>query len=115
MSDYIDRQAYIASLQYPEPKSLDSFIVGWIHGVTKDENVAKNAPAADVVPVVHGRWAPVYESEISGWNPAFAGRDPIGSYQCSCCGQEAVFDCNDEWVLSMYCPNCGARMDGECE
>lgn len=58
-------------------------------------------------------WLPVYESEITGWDPALAGRDPIGGYACSKCGYEAVYSCNDEYVLSDYCPGCGARMDGE--
>lgn len=69
-------------------------------------------PAADVAPVVHGRWIPLRESEITGWNPGFAGHDPIGGYKCSNCNKEAVFDCNDSFVLSDYCPNCGAKMDG---
>lgn len=69
-------------------------------------------PAADVAPVVHGRWMPVYESEITGWDPAVAGRDPIGGYICSACKEESIYDCNDEFVLSNYCPNCGAKMDG---
>ena len=70
------------------------------------------APAADVAPVVHGVWIPVHESEISGWNPEVAGIDPIAGYICSACKNEAVYDCNDKFVLSDYCPWCGARMDG---
>jgi hypothetical protein len=72
----------------------------------------EDVPAADVAPVVHGRWIPQHESEITGWNPEFAGRDPIGSYICSECKHEAVYDCNDEFVLSEYCPYCGVKMDG---
>lgn len=68
---------------------------------------------ADVAPVVHGRWMPVYESQMTGWDPAVAGRDPIGGYICSVCKEETVYDCNDNFVLSNYCPNCGARMDIE--
>ena len=41
-------------------------------------------------------WLPVYESEITGWDPALAGRDPIGGYACSKCGYEAVYSCNDD-------------------
>ena len=69
-------------------------------------------PAADVAPVVHGGWIPLLESEISGWNPEFAGKDPIGGYMCSVCKEEAIYDCNDEFVLSKFCPHCGAKMDG---
>ena len=69
-------------------------------------------PSAEAEPVRHGLWMPVYESEMTGWNPAFAGRDPIGGYICSACKEEAVYDCNDKFVLSNYCPYCGAKMDG---
>lgn len=45
-------------------------------------------PAADVAPVRHGRW----DSDMSGaW--------------CSVCGEYS----EGEWN---YCPNCGAKMDG---
>ena len=57
--------------------------------------------AADVAPVVHGKWAP------SEGNPGFL--------VCSACGDCYVVD---EWADGkkwMYCPNCGAKMDGKDE
>lgn len=74
--------------------------------------IVRRFPAADVEPVRHGLWIPVRESEMTGWQPELAGRDPICGYVCSVCKEEATFDCNDEFVLSNYCPNCGAKMDG---
>lgn len=51
-----------------------------------------DAPAADVAPVVHGRWENGY---------------------CSNCGRHApfwsIFSC---YYKSNYCPNCGTKMDG---
>lgn len=81
--------------------------------VAKEDCLRKieEAPTVDAVPVVHGIWIPVYESEMSGWDPAVAGFDPIGGYICSACKDEAVYDCNDKFVLSDYCPNCGAKMN----
>lgn len=81
-------------------------------GILGCAETVRMCPAADVAPVVHGLWIPVRESEMTGWRPELAGRDPIGGYVCSACKEEATFDCNDEFVLSNYCPNCGARMDG---
>lgn len=100
MAEYIDRDLAIEFL----PVAYDSAI-----------NALRNVPTADVAPVVHGVWIPVHESEISGWNPEVAGIDPIGGYICSACKNEAIYDCNDKFVLSDYCPNCGARMDGDAE
>ena len=51
-------------------------------------HVLTAAPAADVAPVVHGRW-------IKG---------PSNPY-CS----ECFVECRDEIP---FCPNCGAKMDG---
>lgn len=59
----------------------------------------------------HGWWVSIPESEMTGFNPEFAGRDPVGSYVCSVCGEKATFSCNDEWILSDFCPFCGAKMD----
>ena len=42
-----------------------------------------------------------------------AGCDPIGGYKCSRCEEEAVLDCNDEFVLDNFCPRCGAAMTDE--
>lgn len=57
-------------------------------------------PAADVAPVVHGKW-----TEIKG---VYDKRSIW--YRCDRCGQSA-----EKMFLSKYCPNCGARMDGGAE
>ena len=75
-----------------------------------DEILTEDCKVADVAPVKRGFWKPISESEMTGFNPKFAGRDPIAGYKCSNCGNEAIFSCNDEFVLSDYCPNCGADM-----
>ena len=52
-------------------------------------------PTVDAVPVVHGKWLNNTERTL-----------PFKSFRCSVCG--GLFDC--DWN---YCPNCGAKMDGE--
>lgn len=102
MTEYMNREVLLKNLNR---FAQDNYCV-------TINDVIINLPAADVVEVVHGSWIPLRESEITGWNPGFAGHDPIGRYKCSKCNKEAVFDCNDSFVLSDYCPNCGTKMDG---
>lgn len=112
MDEYIDREALRKILENWRDAHAD---VDDEQGCGLLEDVIWEVdaqPAADVALVVHGLWMPIRESEMTGWDPAVAGRDPIGGYICSVCKEEAVYDCNDEFVLSKYCPNCGAKMDG---
>lgn len=85
-------------------------ILGAIKETNPRDPFYDDCPLPDVTAVKCGTWIPIPESEYTGWNPEFAGHDPIGGYQCSVCNHEAVYDCNDEFVLSSYCPNCGAKM-----
>lgn len=64
-------------------------------------------PAADVRPVVRGRW--IHTTQPMGW------RDEECA-ECSVCGEDFVLD---EWAmddftnLMHFCPNCGADMREE--
>ena len=111
--EYIERESLIKACKkiIHDRWNETTAPVSWSHAYADFIDDIKDQPAADVAPVRHGRWILLRESEITGFNPEFAGRDPIGGYQCSNCKKEAIFGCNDEFVLSSYCPNCGARMD----
>ena len=66
------------------------------------ERAMKAAPAADVVEVVHGEWID----------------KPTGAYGrmqswCSACGKHSGIGGIESNRHKPYCPNCGARMDGE--
>lgn len=54
----------------------------------------RHVEAADVAPVVHGRWRWVGSDR---WNEC---------YECSECGKMSYND-------SRFCPHCGTKMDGE--
>ena len=58
----------------------------------------KNRPAADVAPLVHGRW--MHEETEGGFH----------SWLCSRCGRG--LSSNPEGI-DLYCYHCGARMDGK--
>ena len=58
--------------------------------------IVASAPAADVAPVVHGRWEP-------------------GNLICPVCGGNKFKNLDaDIWCdwQPDFCPNCGAKMDG---
>lgn len=62
-------------------------------------------PAADVAPVVHGRWI--------SWEEAGNFVPSPDRHECSVCHDAAQVLVNGFELLSDYCPNCGAKMDGE--
>lgn len=67
-------------------------------------DVIEDAPAADVAPVVHGRWIEVCETE----QDILKERTPykiLRGYRCSICKRF-------EKKMEPYC-NCGAKMDLE--
>lgn len=84
MAEYIEREAAIESL----PVAWDSSI-----------NALRNMPAADVAPVVHGRWAHLGGDE----------------WCCSACGFVITTEGSWDKPTKKYCEDCGARMDGEAE
>lgn len=107
MADYIDRHTIIESIH----SAIYPFFCGAEDGdeLSEDEELAlsvnkavctaiKALPSADVQPVRHGHWIEVDDDRISGI--------------CSECGWEAHLY-EDDVVGMPYCPNCGARMDGE--
>lgn len=79
-----------------------------LRGIQEDVTEAPTIDPETLRPTAY--WNQLNESELTGWNPEFAGHDPIGSYECSNCHAEAVFNCDGEFVLSKYCLHCGAKM-----
>ena len=62
------------------------------------KEMVNSSPTVDAVEVVHGRWDEVTDQdEIVG---------EMDFYKCSVCGKLRWFETN-------YCPNCGAKMDGD--
>ena len=65
------------------------------------ENAIEEAPVADVQPVRHGRWEYYKNNGI------------INTYICTNCQSKVEMAIDVEPSKFKYCPNCGARMDGE--
>lgn len=66
--------------------------------------IIKEIPAADVAPVVHGRWI--------SWEEAGNFVPSPDRHECSVCHDAAQVLVNGFELLSDYCPGCGAKMDG---
>lgn len=98
MSDLISRQdaLIICDKYYREQIRIGNYSADSVVWNVADE--LRNLPAAD--PVKHGKWE--YRN--------------IGGWHCSVCDEQAPFWCMASTQnLSKYCPNCGAKMDGEEE
>lgn len=67
-------------------------------GGTPNDSFYTDCDLPDAEPVKHGRW-------IENSDP---GQNINEHYMCSECG--CTFH---NWANDNYCPNCGARMDGE--
>lgn len=89
MAEYIDREELLTH-QYNASHSNWPQLAEMVVGVEDIED----APAADVAPVVHGRW-----NSMDGYKTRVV---------CSECG----WDAPEYGKFYSYCPNCGAKMDG---
>lgn len=104
MKEYIEREAALAICEQEYQERLKQ--ADWC-GDTVAWNIGgaiKGLPAADVVPVRHGRWmtTDAYPHHL----------------YCSVCYK--TYAKNAKWVNELdlptnYCPNCSARMDKEDE
>ena len=68
-------------------------------------DMIEDAPAAEVAPVVHGRW------DDSGRYTFPGGTTAVRCTNCGCALTESEYHLNN-WN---YCPVCGAKMDGGVE
>lgn len=91
MAEYIDLEAALREIERRERLMVGDKTIS----VDALKRFLLNRPAADVAPVVHGRWVTHYRS----------GTPVAEGYVSTCC---------DMWNnrKSNYCPNCGAKMDG---
>lgn len=57
----------------------------------------EESPTVDTVPVVQGKWEPIFE-----------GADTC---KCSVCKSKGFTDSDFGFIATPYCPNCGAKME----
>jgi hypothetical protein len=90
MAEYIGRDAAIEAAKH-----------AWAKGLEPSQYI-EILPAADVAPVVHGRW------DDSGRYTFPSGDTAVRCTNCGCTLTESEYHLNN-WN---YCPVCGAKMDG---
>ena len=91
MSDYISREDAVDELQVKVFHNLTDEYYGTMQVLTE-------LPAADVVPVVHAHWIRHDDADVvEGYY--------VPEYECSKCRAWKKDD-------SDFCPDCGAKMDG---
>lgn len=101
MADYIEREACVRAVMAAK----------WVDGSdgAMAMEIVASPPAADVAPVVHGKWERVA-------NPKWPAHIHD---KCSVCGwwntrNALCYDGSNKPGHSLnYCPNCGAKMDGD--
>ena len=86
MAEYIEREAAIKELMNDAPEQV---------GYSREDaaDCIRYMDAADVAPVVHGRW--IYKGDSDMW-------------VCSRCGRSVNADPEG---IDLYCYHCGAKMD----
>ena len=97
MAEYIKRDNAIRAVMAAK----------WVNGSdgAMAMEIVASPPAADVVPVVYGKWV----------HPHWKNSDFC--YDCSVCGSEAMhqeYKWSDKKIYPI-CPACGAKMDGGAE
>lgn len=113
MAEYIEREKVLQVISEWNRDNINcnivDYLAGWNEAIEQLEcNIREDIPTADVAPVIHGHWIrPIIAQERSY------------KWQCSVCSQIAccVFNGGKRSKKAVckfaYCPNCGAKMDGE--
>lgn len=100
MADYIEREEYCISICRCNKKLCN-----------RESCTFWQAPAADVAPVVHGRWENVQETDM--YVPEMKFTITKTAETCSVCKARVGFVGAKQYLFDSICPNCGAKMDLE--
>ena len=90
MAEYIRRDAAIEAAKH-----------AWAKGLEPSQYI-EALPAADVAPVVHGRWEMRPTGMVTDTGPEYKA-------YCTVCNEP------NKQYQPPFCPHCGAKMDGGAE
>ena len=108
MAEYIERETILDAISEQRrfylherdgETDMEKLYLLWgsDNALTTMEDIMSDIPAADVAPVVHGRWLLRHEGAGHYW-------------ECSVCQENP---CIYVTKNTKFCPNCGAKMDLE--
>lgn len=89
MAEYIERDKVMDALLHEQ------------YGYLCEDSI-NSIPAADVVPVVRGKWVRHTDTRF--------GRKLNDCIECNCCG---IWFSTENMIRRSFCPNCGADMRKE--
>lgn len=116
MAEYIDKNKLYENIAHLEEVARRKFLDTMSGDVEKElyraqlsertgiKHMIIDMPAADVAPIMHGKWLDEDFPEKTATVHGFA--------ICSACGNLSHKAEHGYNILSKYCPNCGAKMDG---
>ena len=97
MDEYIERESILREIERRERLMVGDKTIS----VDALKRFILNRPAADVAPVVHGRW-------IEPTRLYYGAKQ----YECSLCYSDTFWKKHSITEKYPCCPNCGAKMDG---
>ena len=97
MAKYIEWETLLAHLRKCKETSMGSSLTAAV--ITAIQYFVEKMPAADVAPVVHGRWTHLGGDE----------------WCCPVCGFVITTEGSWDKPTKKYCEDCGAKMDGRGE
>lgn len=102
MARYIDADNLINELSAACMPIYEKGITGILGDNSSIADIINEQPTADVQGVKRGYWIPERDPDEN---------NRIQCFHCSVCDDD--FHYIGAFVATKYCPNCGARMDGE--
>ena len=100
--EYIEREAFLKDLKLRHCKDCNNYNEVYCRACWVDDmfDEIEDAPAADVVEVVHSEWSEI-PTKVNG----------VWARKCLHCNYSTC-TCEKDFKPA-FCSNCGAKMDGE--